>query len=321
MWKVLVMLALAMQIVPAMPGQQAGATGQSANSASKKTNDEKDESSVSIAVKPADKTTNPKQIGQPVAAENKEQSIKLTGMPPIVIADKNKTWKDLIFDWGPWAFALCLLIVGITQTCAMIWQARLLRGTLGKIEYQARLMERQTAVMEGQAKAVQDSAAAAVLSAAASKSSADSLLDVERARLLVHLLPEPGGVLLAKYFIRNYGRTPAWMTEIKCLYKRLAGGIIGPIDYSAIHSMSSENGWIIPPDKDSVLWSQSLAPNGLLSELECEMIGSGTLLLVFFGTVKYSDIFGREHETRFCYNFIPEFGWVLHGPKECNLRT
>jgi hypothetical protein len=47
-----------------------------------------------------------------ITGEDKEHSIKLTSLPPVTIADKQKTFLDHALDWGPWVSNFLLVIVG-----------------------------------------------------------------------------------------------------------------------------------------------------------------------------------------------------------------
>ncbi|MGA2992772.1 MAG: hypothetical protein ABSD88_20070, partial [Candidatus Korobacteraceae bacterium] len=64
------------------------------------------------------------------ATDNKEHAVKLTGLPPVTLnpvtlTDKQKTFWDYVFDWGPWVFTFVLAIVGALQAFLLLrtWQA------------------------------------------------------------------------------------------------------------------------------------------------------------------------------------------------------
>jgi hypothetical protein len=100
MRKLLLILTLAMQVSQPVPGQETGATGQ-LNNAGKKANGDKGSSNDSLAVKPSGTSLDSKDKLKPAVAENKEQVVKLTDIPELHIADKEKDWLDHAFDWGP----------------------------------------------------------------------------------------------------------------------------------------------------------------------------------------------------------------------------
>jgi hypothetical protein len=83
-----------------------------------------------------------------IAPENKEQSVNLTRLPPITLVKEEKTWRDHLFDWGPWVFGGLLVVVGIFQIALirrqafiMLQQARLSEDTLAAIQRQADLQQ------------------------------------------------------------------------------------------------------------------------------------------------------------------------------------
>jgi hypothetical protein len=46
------------------------------------------------------------------APKDNEYSARITSLPQLILANRRKTTADHIFDWGPWAFDLALVIVG-----------------------------------------------------------------------------------------------------------------------------------------------------------------------------------------------------------------
>jgi hypothetical protein len=148
MGKVLLLAVwLAMQIAPPMPGQQAGAASNSANDPTQQRKSDKKATKPPLSL-PALQPGDPSPQRQGVAAKNEEQSVKLTGIPPISIVEKQKTPLDYIFDWGPWGFNLLLVIVGAVG----VWLAR---RTLRAIDRQANLMKRQADLMDAQVSVMQ----------------------------------------------------------------------------------------------------------------------------------------------------------------------
>ena len=77
-----------------------------------------------------------KPNGQPVAGEDKEQTVTIRGLPPVALADKRKTFWDHVLDWGPWIFNFGLVIVGALQVV-------LLKRTWKTIDRQANIMDTQ----------------------------------------------------------------------------------------------------------------------------------------------------------------------------------
>jgi ABC-type multidrug transport system fused ATPase/permease subunit len=76
-------------------------------------------------------------------------------------------------------FTFGLVIVGLMQAFTMIWQARLLRGTLRQIQTQAGHMERQTKILEDSVAAAQKSADAAIAQVEGAKRTQRAQLRIE----------------------------------------------------------------------------------------------------------------------------------------------
>ena len=164
------LLALAMQVAPPVPGQETVTPSQGSDNAKTKANGYKGKPTGPVAVKPADPPTDLQDKVKPVAPDNKDQNVKLTSIPPIAIVDKEKTWKDSLFDWGPWVFNCFLVIVGGLQVWIIRRQADLMRDqrddarasgaqssntaseTLKAIQKQAGLMDGQLTQMQEAAK-------------------------------------------------------------------------------------------------------------------------------------------------------------------------
>jgi hypothetical protein len=85
-----------------------------------------------------------------ITPKDTEYSVKLTGVPVVTIADKNRGFIDYVFDWGPWFFSFILVGVGVVgvivahRTRLAIERQATLMGT------QAELMDRQTDLLEAQ---------------------------------------------------------------------------------------------------------------------------------------------------------------------------
>jgi hypothetical protein len=158
--------------------------------------------------------------GGTVAAEDKEHSVKLTSLPPVTIADKQKTFSDHAFDWGPWVFNFGLLVVGAGQA-VLLWK------TWKKIGKQAELMEEQAGHMAGQleqmgkqTEILVKSVAAAELSAKAAEAEIRLMKSKERARLDIKTerveVENPGETfwnLKTRLECRNLGPSRAYITR------------------------------------------------------------------------------------------------------------
>ncbi|MGA9304958.1 MAG: hypothetical protein WBW31_06080 [Candidatus Sulfotelmatobacter sp.] len=125
------------------------------------------------------------------------------------------------------------------------------------------------------------------------------------------------------YLLGNKGRTPAWITAI---------GSRGRLT-TAVKKLPPE------PDYD---WAGPFPPEGTvqppnasiergtkLSQADLNYVEIGVSTLYIYGIVKYRDIFGDEHETRYCYVFKPgptadnpaPRGFYIDGPEGYNAAT
>jgi len=123
-------IGIAMKVAPPMPGQNTGAASNSSDKATQKRQGDKNSTDPPAAPPKPNSGGN----SQGVAPKDKEQSVTLTKVPPITIVEKEKTWKDHLFDWGPWVFNLLLVGVGFLQVV-------LLQRTWATINRQTEIQE------------------------------------------------------------------------------------------------------------------------------------------------------------------------------------
>ncbi len=83
-----------------------------------------------------------------IEPENKEQSVNLTRLPPITIVKDEKTWKDHLFDWGPWVFGGLLVLVGIFQIALIRRQAYIMEQQAGFSEHTLAAIQRQAVLQQ-----------------------------------------------------------------------------------------------------------------------------------------------------------------------------
>lgn len=167
MLKRLAIVGLLLTAVPPMPGQAIKAAAQGGDKSQNQSQSKQAATApgpmfVGNPVQPG----SAKPDGQSIAGEDKEHSVKLTGLPPVTLTDKPKTFWDHVLDWGPWVFNFGLVVVGILQVV-------LLKRTWKTIERQANIMDTQardaressaeaTRIALAAAKAAQKSADAAI---------------------------------------------------------------------------------------------------------------------------------------------------------------
>lgn len=136
------------------------------------------------------------------------------------------------------------------------------------------------------------------------------------------------------YEFANHGKTPAILKRMSAIFAHLTelparghniseplgseivipgGGI-----YPCHRSISGPAG---PMEITHQLQNFLLHP---LNDDEKQSIGAGMSFLWFYGNVIYDDVFGREHETRFCWRYngmANTFQRYDRGDEELNRRT
>jgi hypothetical protein len=168
-------------------------------------------------------------------------------------------------------------------------------------------------------------AIAALLQALAAKQNADALIKTERAWVTIapglmspKLYPsweqgtnypcDPEKLHMVRHqlplLIKNVGKTPAQIDEFVCRYIRIASMADLPAEpnYGALQPQGGH--WIIPNDTHTTATDLE-TDNGILYERHVRDIQLGQSFLFAFGILKYRDVHGKPHETRFSfiYNF------------------
>jgi len=187
-----------------------------------------------------------------------------------------------------------------------------------------------------QSREMQESNAAAVRAAAAMERSADSWMDAERAWIFftdVSLISELQASMVGlpnvprvDFSWTNFGRTAGLIINGKARLIKIKSQSELPEQpvYGDIWNFKQEVP-ILPNNKrpEQVVLEQSI-----LTEDELREIQTHKAIIVFFGFVKYRDIFSRPpHETRFClvyqmpggFNHAPQ--WIYGGPPSYNQQT
>jgi hypothetical protein len=132
---IVLFVGLMMQIALPMPGQEPGAATNGSDKATQMRKGDRNATNPPATLPPIQPDDSGNK-GQSITSQDKEQAVKLTNIPPITIVEKDKTWKDRLFDWGPWVFNLLLVIVGAVG----VWLAR---RTLGTMDRQADSLRQQ----------------------------------------------------------------------------------------------------------------------------------------------------------------------------------
>jgi hypothetical protein len=113
----------------------------------------------------------------------------------------------------------------------------------------------------------------------------------------------PEKIIRFAWKLTNLGKTPAWITEMSSPMGKVVparGELPKEPPYEMKHPFPKE-GLVLTP-KGSIeqfLW--------LTSEQQAKL-EVGEITLYIFGILKYKDIFGGRHETRYCFRFNPALG-------------
>jgi hypothetical protein len=112
---VITVISLAMQALPPAPRGATGSPGNAGGEVQQQREGNYHAAAQTVAFGKPEQPISADEYGGQQAPDNSEHSVKLTSLPPITLADKNKTIWDYVFDWGPWVFNMLLVIVGGLQ--------------------------------------------------------------------------------------------------------------------------------------------------------------------------------------------------------------
>ena len=175
-------------------------------------------------------------------------------------------------------------------------------------------------------------------SADAAKENADSLVNIERAWLMLDRLdsltlvamPLAGQPTIsgAVFEYRNFGRTPSWIVEsaARMIIVPSRETLTWPLDYGPTNLVNGSNGTPVPPDQPTNPTWQALEPP-FPTEAQIQSIQREESFAFLFAFIRYRDVFARTRETRFCVQwqvasgFRTTSGWIYAGPKEANRNT
>jgi len=252
---------------------------------------------------PASNAPNQNASGTKDQGQNNE--VKITAFPDKI---RIQSIKDSI-DWTVLGCTIVLTIVGVIGTIVAV-------KTLFAIEKQAAIMDEHRKSLEQLSEAANNNAIAA-------KRSADAIVNVERAWIMVDLVWEPSSSLRitridggegkktgvpVRMICRNEGRMPAWITY-RAVHVEVANIPTGQTKF--LPSESSENYVpIAAKGKDELPW-RSFG----VGQPE---VGKEVFV---YGVVKYRDVFGPERETWFGY-LADDNGTLVRIPqREYNRHT
>lgn len=265
--------------------------------------------------------------GEGVGKDNKqlqETTVTIRSLPQISVAKNYPIVLQFIYDWGPWVFAMALVIVG-TQ------QAKLLNLTLKRVSRQADLMDRQNTLTREAIRISGDAARAAKESADAANAQIQAMKDKERARIRLELLefkPETitpiGWMVKANVFV--YGTTHASIDATKFLAIMGDQSCADPYVWNPPINIPN----VVIPNSDPIEVFTLLhrGPSLLAGDEGIEDVISGKSTVYCVGLIKYTDVFGGQWEFRFSKKFVfwrvtlgikTDGGtWENHGPDDAN---
>lgn len=222
-------------------------------------------------------------------------------------------------------FTGALAVLAFLQFAAMILQYCAMRK-------QADYMKRGLRISISSVRVAKKSADAAKTSAEAAYQSIEMMVNRERARVRVETVPfdldSPPvlGVKQVNFKVFSYGQTPAfihssgeWVEIDESPEYDRGDHVFPPIRIPAVFHPSQEG-----YDTSALLFTS-------LDEIHVDRIYRGKLFIHFQGYIKYRDVFGRDHETRFSYKWVPGLPpgsvgvsvkyWTEVGGKERNYET
>jgi hypothetical protein len=150
--------------------------------------------------------------------------------------------------------------------------------------------------------------------ATAAKTSAESLIAIERAWIMMDTFPNqmyynggaPEGELPPRECIKlkNYGRTPAFITEYAYKFALLDREIFeNDLEYPEPAILP--DGEPVPPGEYALDWPVRFQPNVPLTHEDFSKIESGDKVLTLYGHIKYRAIFpGETGGIRFCFRRV-----------------
>jgi hypothetical protein len=236
------------------------------------------------------------------AADLNQAAINITNPPPMPVA-----WG--LREWAIWGANLALAIVGIggivvaictlcfikRQAIEMRRQRITMEKTLNAIRQQATLMEEQSDILKS--------------SVAVAKESADSA--EKSAEAAINLLPDANGKMRAYITLKNWGRVPSLITDMKMRFHTFGiEGASQPIvplpdmptyDPEQVILDLGSHGVILAPDQSLTIVQDFDEDAGIMTKENALLVYAKKKRLVCYGLVTYGDGFGQSRFTQFCH--------------------
>lgn len=312
------------QASPPVPRQTPDNSTQTGSAVQQQTESKNDESPPSPPTpKQTARATDKQSAGHNDATERKGQHdtqypVVVRELPSVTVT----TPKRDLADWGTWAFNLLLVVVGTLQAILLCWTFRLIKHQAREATRQRVWMGRQWGQMKSAGEQTDklitqatEQAAKTGIAADAAQKSANAIMDIERARIVIEKIEltvtNPGGGPDHPRFVsffcagRNFGGSPAVITHIDSILdfceKRDASD--SPLTEKPYQSTSPPyNARIVPPRRPFYFTCDHTS---VLDENQRKAIFDGPPWQFMFahGIVRYKDAFGREWYTRFNYRY------------------
>lgn len=214
-------------------------------------------------------------------------------------------------------FTGALAVVGLLQFIAVVWQAILLRQTRGDVSRQADWIETQAGYMSKQA---------GLMEATLRQIERQVSAQMDATNPLIIAVPENSVRSVAFFDFDwkpvNAGHTAAFIIETNTHF--MAFKSLDDIPDTPVYEQAFE--WnqkpILPGqegDGDGV--GLVTEPKMSVTDMDSE-VADRKLRLFAYGRIKYRDIYGRGHETRFGFVWFPEVSrFDVGGPEQYNRYT
>jgi hypothetical protein len=115
--------------------------------------------------------------------------------------------------------------------------------------------------------------------------------------------------------IKNLGKTPARIDGVAVRYVRTstcAADMHPEPDFDQIHT----DQFFLLPNSEMAATATLSPASGVLTSAQVKAIQEGREFLYAYGVVKYQDVYGRPHETRFGYAYrTPDSNYILKDGK------
>jgi hypothetical protein len=240
--------------------------------------------------------------------------------------------------WSNWA----LVIAAIVAAAVALRTLRAIKNQADTMAQQAGLMERQSVAMEKQIEIARFSANAAKDSADVARLASQTLIDSERAWVVIDKVWPPSlapqvtaaagaGFNQFLFDIKNVGRTVARLGNFRSTWRVLPRSEDLPAtpDFGPPEALPS----ILAPIHGKVMAPGETVGKLLIGIYESfdddkiAKIRNGLLTLWVYGRIKYFDVAGQQRRVHFCYRYLPrdpENGterYVVGGPIEYNIHS